>query len=178
MITTLLFLLLAQVRGVVSDSTGRPIEGAQVACGSETKSTDSHGAVEFANACQAKVSKPGFTEQTAALTEKGDTQVTLQIAAASETVVVTATGSPVALEEAGVAADVFTAKDFSPARGSTVENLLRDVPGISVAQTGNSGAVTSVFTRGGQSYTTLVLLDGVPLTDPGGQLDLIHLTSA
>jgi outer membrane cobalamin receptor len=104
--------------------------------------------------------------------------VKLELATASDRVVVTATGAPVAVEESGVATDVFIAKDFEPARGAFVHNLLRDVPGLSVIQTGRNGGLTSVFTRGGESDSALVLLDGVPVTEPGGGLDFVHLTSA
>ena len=67
----------------------------------------------------------------------------------SERVVVTATRAPVAIEEAGVAASVFTARDFDPTRGAFVQNLLRDVPGLSVVQNGKNGGITSMFARGG-----------------------------
>ena len=60
----------------------------------------------------------------------------LELATASDRVVVTATRAPLAVEESGVATDVFTAKDFEPARGAFVQNLLRDVPGVDVVQTG------------------------------------------
>lgn len=97
---------------------------------------------------------------------------------ATDRVVVTATRAPLAVEESGVATDVFTAKDFEPARGVFVQNLLRDVPGINVVQTGRNGGLTSVFARGGESDGALVLLDGIPVTEPGGGLDFAHLTSA
>ena len=59
-----------------------------------------------------------------------------------------------------------------------VQNLLRDVPGLGVVQSGvGNGAITSVFARGGESDSALVLLDGVPVTEPGGGLDFAHLTS-
>lgn len=96
---------------------------------------------------------------------------------ATDRVVVTATRAPLAVEESGVATDVFTSKDFEPARGTFVQNLLRGVPGLSVVQTGRNGGLTSVFTRGGESDSALVLLDGVPLTEPGGGIDFAHLTS-
>ena len=173
----ILFLLLFfQVRGVVYDPSGRPVEGARVACGPETKTTDSQGAFEVSSACEASITKPGFAEVKVALPAAD--QITLPLAATSERVVVTATGSPVAVEEAGVAADVFTAGDFAPPHAPFVQDLLRDVQGVNVAQTGQNGALTSVFVRGGNSTAALVLLDGVPVTDPGGQLDFVHLTSA
>jgi vitamin B12 transporter len=177
MTITLFLLLLFDVRGVVSDPTGRPVEGAQVACGSGTKVTDEHGVFDFPRPCQATITKPGFADQHVALSESGDNSVKLELAAASDRVVVTATRAPVPVEDAGVAADVFTAKDFEPARGAFVQNLLRDVPGLSVVQSGRIGGITSLFARGGDSDSALVLLDGIPLTEPGGGLDFAHLTS-
>ena len=173
---TLLLLLFFQVRGVVYDPSGRPIEGAQVACRSETKTTDSQGAFEVSSACEATVSKPGFATAKVALPAANP--ITLPLAATSERVVVTATGAPVAIEEAGVAADVFTTSDFAPPHAPFVQDLLRDVQGVDVVQNGQNGALTSVFVRGGDSTAALVLFDGVPVTDPGGQLDFVHLTSA
>jgi vitamin B12 transporter len=178
MTTTLFFFLLFNVHGIVTDPSGRPVEGAQVACGAETKSTNARGEFEISKPCEATVTKPGFSEKKAALSESADNAVKLELAAASDLVVVTATRSPVAVEDSGVASDVFTAKDFEPARGAFVQNLLRDVPGIDVVQTGQNGALTSLFARGGNSNAALVLLDGVPITEPGGSLDFVHLTSA
>ena len=178
MTITLFLFLFFDVRGIVSDPSGRPVEGAQVACGSETKTTDAHGAFDLPHACEATFTKNGFAEKRVALSESGDNPVKLELAAASDRVVVTATRTPISVEESGVATDVFTAKDFEPVRGAFVQNLLRDVPGVSVVQTGPSGGLTSVFTRGGESDSALVLLDGIPLTEPGGGLDFAHLTSA
>src|SRR5213596_2013400 len=47
---------------------------------------------------------------------------------------------------------------------------------MAVVQSGSYGAPASLFTRGGQSNYTKVLVDGVPLNDPGGALDLGLLT--
>ena len=172
MTTTLFFLLfLFNVRGVVSDPSGRPVEGAQVACGSDTKTTDAHGAFDIPRACEATVTKPGFSDVHVGLTESGENSIKLALATASDRVVVTATGAALPVEDAGVATDIFTAKDFEPARGAFVQNLLRDVPGLSVVQTGRNGGLTSLFVRGGESDSALVLLDGVPVTEPGGGLD-------
>ena len=147
--TLFLYLLFFQVPGAVPDPNGQPAGGAQVVCGSETKTTDPHEVPDFPRVCKT-----------------------------SESVVVTATRAPLAVEESGVAASVFTAKDFEPARGAFVQNLLRDVPGVTVVQQGRNGGLTSVFARGGESDSALVLLDGVPLNEPGGSLDFVHLTSS
>src|SRR5579863_5477799 len=107
MTPTFLFLLLSLVRGVVLDPTGRPIEGAKIACGSETSSTDSRGHFEFQKPCVATIEKPGFALKTVALTDAKDAEITLALASLSDRVLVTSAGAPIAMEEAGVAATVF-----------------------------------------------------------------------
>jgi outer membrane cobalamin receptor len=179
--TTSLFLFLAfHVRGVVVDPAARPVEGAKVACGTETVNTDSRGQFEFAAPanCEATVTKDGFAQQSVHLDESKDAQITLAIAPTSDRVVVTATGAPVPIEEAGVSASVFTSADFSMRQNPSVADYLRSVPGLNIVQTGNNGGVTSLFSRGGDSSSTLVLLDGIPLTEPGGYIDIVHLTTA
>ncbi|HLH41761.1 MAG TPA: TonB-dependent receptor [Bryobacteraceae bacterium] len=166
----------AQIQAVVYDPSGRPVPGAHVVCGAETKTTDATGGFEVSSACEATITKAGFEPAKAQL--PAEQKITLQLASASERMVVTGTSAGVALEEAGVAADIFTARDFEPPHAPFVQDLLRDVPGLAVAQTGQNGALTSVFVRGGDSNAALVLLDGVPVTDPGGSLDFVHLTSA
>jgi len=149
--TAILFLCLYffQVPGPVSNPSGQPAAAAKVTCDSETQTTDPREVPDFPSVCKT-----------------------------SESVVVTATRAPLAVEESGVAGDVFTAKDFEPVHGAFVQNLLRDVPGVTVVQQGRNGGLTSVFARGGESDSALVLLDGVPVTEPGGGLDFVHLTSA
>ena len=70
--TPFLLLLLSIVRGVVLDPAGRPVEGAKIACGSETSSTDSSGHFEFQKPCVATIDKPGFAPKTIALADGND----------------------------------------------------------------------------------------------------------
>jgi outer membrane cobalamin receptor len=172
-----LFLLLSIVRGVIVDPAGRPVEGAKIACGTETSITDSHGSFEFAKPCVATVEKSGFALKSVALTDAKDVQITLALAPVSDRVLVTASAAPIAMDEAGVAANVFTSADLSARQFPFVEDVLRDVPGLAIVQTGRNGGLTSLFARGGDSDTSMVLLDGIPITDPGGNLDFAHLTS-
>lgn len=63
-------------------------------------------------------------------------------------------------------------------RGITsVGDALREVVGATVVQSGSFGALTSLFLRGGESDYTSVLVDGVPLNDPGGAINLADLTT-
>lgn len=48
----------------------------------------------------------------------------------------------------------------------TVADVLKWVPGVSVQQSGGQGTQTSVFVRGANSNHTLVLIDGVNVSDP------------
>ena len=47
-----------------------------------------------------------------------------------------------------------------------VKDILKDIPGINVVQTGSFGSPTSIFTRGTESSHTLVMIDGVKVFDP------------
>ena len=76
----------------------------------------------------------------------------------------TLTSTPVA--EVGSAITVITAAEIAATQRTQVADVLRDVPGIDVAQTGGMGGQTSVFLRGANSAQTKVLLDGIPLNDP------------
>jgi vitamin B12 transporter len=59
-----------------------------------------------------------------------------------------------------------------------VSDALREVPGLSVVQTGTPGQLTSVFTRGLNSAHTQVLLDGIPINQGlAGQFDFANLTT-
>jgi len=49
--------------------------------------------------------------------------------------------------------------------------LLQDLPGVATARTGQAGLQASVFVRGGESRYAAVLVDGVPVNQPGGAFD-------
>ncbi|MDH4065017.1 MAG: TonB-dependent receptor, partial [Acidobacteriota bacterium] len=54
----------------------------------------------------------------------------------------------------------------------------RSVAGVTVQQNGGPGTVTSLFTRGGESDYTLVLIDGIRANAFGGGIDLSQLSLA
>ena len=81
----------------------------------------------------------------------------------SEEIVVTATRLPIPEEDSPASISVITAEDFQEKQTRRAADALRQVPGISVAQTGAPGQLTSVFTRGLRSEHTQVLLDGIPI---------------
>jgi len=81
-------------------------------------------------------------------------------------ITVTATGVESEVSEVPVATTVITRKQMDDTQAASVTAMLRRVPGLSVAQSGDEGSLTSVFTRGTNSNHTLVLFDGVRLNSP------------
>ena len=60
-----------------------------------------------------------------------------------------------------------------------VKDILNDLPGLNVVQTGSFGAPTSIFTRGTESSHTLIMIDGVKVCDPtstNGAFNFANLT--
>lgn len=93
-----------------------------------------------------------------------------------EEVVVTATRTAVPAKETGVSYTVITDKEIKERQATRVEEMLRDVPGATISQTGGRGGTTSLFLRGGNSNHTQVLLNGMRLNDAGGDFDFNTLT--
>lgn len=92
------------------------------------------------------------------------------------TVVVTATRGTAALRSHTATVSVL---DGAALRAEGVTHLgdaLRRVPGLALSRTSSFGSQVALFTRGGQSNYTRVLIDGVPLNEPGGTLDLGRIT--
>jgi outer membrane cobalamin receptor len=71
---------------------------------------------------------------------------------------------------------VITAEDIAAQGIQSVADVLRKVPGVDVVRTGSMGGTTSVFTRGGESNYTLILIDGVEVNLGGGDIDLANVT--
>lgn len=57
-----------------------------------------------------------------------------------------------------------------------VGDALRRVPGVAMTRTSSFGSQHALFLRGGQSNYVRVLVDGVPVNEPGGVLDLGRIT--
>lgn len=91
-------------------------------------------------------------------------------------VVVTATSTPIALDRVPASVTVLDGAMLRAEGLTHIADALRQVPGMAVVQSGSFGAPTALFTRGAQSNYTKVLVDGVPVNDPGGALDLGLLT--
>ena len=81
----------------------------------------------------------------------------------TEQVIVSATRFDIPLDQSPASVSVITSEDFERKQIERISDALREVPGLSVVQTGSAGQLTSVFTRGLRSEHTQVLLDGIPI---------------
>jgi vitamin B12 transporter len=98
--------------------------------------------------------------------------------AESEPVVVSATRFDIPLDQSPASVSVISSDDLEQKQIERVSDALREVPGLSVVQTGTAGQLTSVFTRGLRSEHTQVLLDGVPINQGlQGAFDFANLTT-
>src|SRR5262245_1137894 len=92
-------------------------------------------------------------------------------------VVVTATRVPVTVDRVPAAVTVLRGADLVAQGIRSVADALETVPGGHIVETGSYGGQASLFMRGGESDYVKVLLDGVPLNQAGGSIDLANLTT-
>jgi vitamin B12 transporter len=92
-------------------------------------------------------------------------------------VVVTGTQTAVPVSELPSAVTVIDREEIESRQVTDVQQLLRTVPGLSVTQSGSRGGATNVFPRGGNANFNLVLVDGVPVNNAGGDYDFSDLTT-
>jgi vitamin B12 transporter len=90
-------------------------------------------------------------------------------------VVVTATRLHVAENAPTVTATVITGAELREKQITNLQDALQLVPGVFAARSGSYGGQTSLFVRGGQSDYVQVLVDGAPVNDPGGFLDIANI---
>jgi outer membrane cobalamin receptor len=160
--------------GVVVDPSGRPVQNAQVECAGQSATTTADGRFSFPQTgrCRVAVSFPGFETARVEIVTGAPARIELTIAGLNELIVVSATRRETSAQEAGVAATVLTSADIERRESPSLAEILREIPGLQVARYGRPGSLTQVFARGGQRTGALVLVDGIPMNDPGGELNL------
>jgi outer membrane cobalamin receptor len=97
--------------------------------------------------------------------------VALQVAPASETVVVTATRTPAPQQDTASVTSLLTGGEIEVMQPVSLADAVRFLPGAAVNVAGQRGGLGSLFVEGGDSRYNKVLVDGVPINDPGGTFD-------
>jgi outer membrane cobalamin receptor len=173
----------ADLKVKVVDPQSAAVAGAQVsllrahedkALATQTTSSEGIAAVRTAGAgpYQIKVLAPGFAVETVEVPPQAETlTVTLRLATASETVVVSATRTPVPGEAAGADVAALSGAQLANMRPTAASDAVRFLPGAVVNDAGQRGGLTSLFVRGGESRYNKVIVDGVTINEPGGTFD-------
>ena len=120
-----------------------------------------------------KVLAAGFGVQDAKVELPGSQPLEVQLALVSpvETVTVTSAGVLVPAEDSGAQVSALDASQLEGMQSVAAADALRFLPGAVVSTSGRRGGLSSLFVRGGNSNYNKVLIDGVPVNDPGGIFD-------
>lgn len=84
---------------------------------------------------------------------------------APEPVIVSATQVPTPESQIGSSVTIITGEEIEARQQRTLPDVLRNVPGLNIVQTGGPGGTTSVFMRGTNSNHTKVFIDGIDVSD-------------
>ena len=178
------------VQGVVSDTSGAVVSGATVTAVVAGRAvsraiTSSDGAyrvdVPAGVPIELRVRREGFADQVVALAGAAQlfTQhITLRVGGVSDTLVVTASRTPESRTKVTQSVTSFTRAEMEALGAASLADVVRFVPGVNVESIGREGAVTSMFTRGGESDYNLVLIDGVRVNQSGGVFDFSRINAA
>jgi len=84
-------------------------------------------------------------------------------------VVISATKFNLKKEHTGKVIYVISQKEIQNAAGKSVVALLNNIPGVEIkGSNSNASEIRGTYVRGGRSRQVLVLIDGVPVSDPTG----------
>jgi vitamin B12 transporter len=96
-------------------------------------------------------------------------------------VIVSATRLPTPEDEVASSVTLITAADIEAEQARTLPDILQQVPGLNIVQTGGIGGQTSLFMRGTNSNHVKIYVDGIDVANPStptDTFDLAHLQLA
>jgi outer membrane cobalamin receptor len=172
------------IHGTVLDPSGAAIPGAQVSAVSrlgvtQQTTTDQAGGFTLklgaGSGQHLAVTAPGFETRNIPLTATEPLIVHLQIAPQVDSVRVAGSAMDVPLNEQGSSITIIPRQEIARRNEAQAVDLLRYLPGITIAQSGGPGSVADLFIRGGDYNFNLVEIDGVPVNFFGGAFDFAHI---
>ncbi|MFZ0277748.1 MAG: TonB-dependent receptor [Candidatus Sulfotelmatobacter sp.] len=173
----------ADLKVKVIDPQSAAVAGAQVSLlskGSDTAlksaTSSAEGIATFpqlpSGTYQIQVLAPGFAAQAQDLAANSAViTIQLHLATASETVVVTATRTPVPAEESGASVSTLESAQLETMQPIAADDAVRFLPGAVINTAGQRGGLSSLFVRGGESTYNKVIVDGVTVDNPGETFD-------
>jgi iron complex outermembrane receptor protein/vitamin B12 transporter len=179
----------ASIRGVVTDATGAKVTGASISLVSNgnviaSAVSTADGSFQILTGAAGRfflvVSAKSFRQLLtpdfyAGKFDSIERNVVLEPAWVRESIVVSATGTPTPQPQTSAATTVLGPLDL--ALRDNLAGALRLIPGAFVVETGQQGAQSSLFVRGGASNDNKILLDGVDAGDMGNQFDFSSLST-
>ena len=93
------------------------------------------------------------------------------------TMVVSADRTETTLAQTGSSVTVITADEIEKKQAVTALDVIKDVPGVSLASSGGRGKTTYLSIRGVPSKGILVLIDGITVADPSNTTPYYDLTN-
>jgi outer membrane cobalamin receptor len=180
----------ATITGTITDPTGGAVAGAIVRA--QPKNAPPSAAIETRTGADGRfslavaagvyrltVTQPSFSianqEITVIAGESRESNVRLQLAVMSSSVIVSDALNPEPETATISQVEVITAERIDELQQIALAPTLISQPGSTFARLGAYGGITSFFLDGGNSDFTKFLVDGVPMNQPGGAIDLSNL---
>ena len=176
--------LAADLKVTVHSPSGDRVSGVQVSlfrandnAGVAVQTTGGDGSVTFPRLAdgsyRAVILAPGFAEQSVPVSVPGTDalEAQLKLATTPQTVVVSATATPATVEQSATSVDFLSSDQLTLLNPVSAADALSYMPGAIVSDAGQRGGLSSLFVRGGESNYNKVIIDGVPVNEPGGIFD-------
>jgi len=185
LVSILTSIVSAEIKVKVVDPQDAVVAGAQVqllkvgkAALADVLNTSGEGLAIFretassSESYRVQVLAPGFAAETVDVSATAEViTVKLRVASAAETLVVTATRTPVASQAAGAEVDTLSSQQLEVMQPIAADDAIRFLPGAVVNTAGQRGGFSSLFVRGGESTYNKVIVDGVAIDNPGETFD-------
>src|SRR5437899_8660441 len=180
----------ARLSGHVTDASGYTIANVRITAQPENAASPTASASTAADGAFSLILPPGryrirferaafvpreFSLSLAA-SDSRTLDIKLEIAQVSENVVVTANSQPLEISQTPAPVDVLTPDEIRQRQLVSLADALGTPPGRAIARTGREGGLTTFFLDGGNSNFTKFFVDGTPLNEPGGFLNLSNQT--
>jgi len=160
--------------------TAQPLDAAGRSVHTETGPEGKYSLTLSPGRYRVRLQHPAFqTEEQELTLAPGNSRtwdVRLQLQPMSADVVVSASAEPATIENTAALVNIVTREQIDQRGEIWLTPLTQGIPGMSFSQLGPLGGSTTFFLDGGNSSYTKVLIDGVPVNQPGGQMDFSNFS--
>ncbi len=160
--------------------TAQPLDAARANVHTETGPNGTYSLTLNPGRYRVRIQHPAFKMEEQELTlgagESRTWDLRLQLEPMSADVVVSASAEPATIENTAALVNIVTREQIDQRGEIWLTPLTQGIPGVSFSQLGPMGGSTTFFLDGGNSNYTKVLIDGVPVNQPGGLVDFSNFS--